>query len=143
MGKDASNLSDFWVEIEIDDKKFSIRDKCGGMPLEVTREYAFRFGRAEGMKRVSGSIGQFGVGLKRALFSFGRKYVVESSTEKDWFRLEVDLKKWMAEKESWDFNLVDNGQNHGEREIGTRIEVTDLVDDAANQFGLTHFRTRV
>lgn len=143
VAEDASDLSDFWVEIDFNDQSFSICDNCGGIPLEVAQEYAFRFGRAEGMERVAGSIGQFGVGMKRALFSFGRKYIVESATEKDWFRLEVDLKKWMAEKDSWDFNLVDYGQNNGVKVIGTRIEVTDLIDDSASQFEQSRFRTRV
>lgn len=143
VAEDASDLSKFWVEIDFNSKKFSIRDNCGGIPLDVAREYAFRFGRAEGMDRVAGSIGQFGVGMKRALFSFGRKYVIESATDKDWFRLKVDLEDWMAKKDSWDFDLVDYGQNDNKREIGTQIEVTDLVDDAANQFGQVHFRTRV
>ena len=143
VAPDPSDLSDFWVKIEFGSDKFSIRDNCGGIPLEVARDYAFRFGRAEGMERIPGSIGQFGVGMKRALFSFGRKYVVESVTDEDWFRLEVDLGKWMADKESWDFDLGHYGENDGSKETGTRIEVTDLIDDAASQFSLEHFRTRV
>lgn len=143
VATDPSDLSDFWAEIEFDHECFTIRDNCGGIPLKVARDYAFRFGRAEGMKRVPGSIGQFGVGMKRALFSFGRKYVVQSATKTDWFRLKVDLNEWMTKTEDWDFDLVSYGENNGEMEVGTRIEVTDLVDDAANQFGLEHFRTRV
>ncbi|MEJ8574152.1 ATP-binding protein [Microbaculum marinum] len=143
VAADATDLSEFWVEIEFDSEKFAIRDNCGGIPLQVARDYAFRFGRAEGMERIPGSIGQFGVGMKRALFSFGRKYVVESATVKDWFRLAVDLGKWMEDKDSWDFELAEYGENDGTLEIGTRIEVTDLIDDAASQFSLEHFRTRV
>jgi hypothetical protein len=142
VAADASTLTDFWVEVEFDRERFAIRDNCGGIPLEVARDYAFRFGRAEGMRRTPGSIGQFGVGMKRALFSFGRKYVVESATNEDWFRLVVDLSDWM-EKDTWDFDLEEYGENDGEKQIGTRIEVTDLIDDAASQFGLDHFRTRV
>ena len=138
-----SDLSGFEVDIKFDGTQFSIRDNCGGIPLDVARDYAFRFGRAEGMARIAGSIGQFGVGMKRALFSFGRRYVVESATDMDWFRLEVDLGAWMENKESWDFDLADYGANSGEKPVGTRIEVTELIDEAANQFVLDHFRTRV
>ena len=95
------------------------------------------------MERIPGSIGQFGVGMKRALFSFGKKYSVESATDKDWFRLNINLKTWMEDKDSWDFEIEDYGENTGQKEVGTRIEVTDLFDDAANQFGLEFFRTRV
>ena len=143
VAADANELSDYGVEIDFDASRFSIRDNCGGIPLDVAREYAFRFGRAEGMERVPGSIGQFGVGMKRALFSFGRKYVVESATPCDWFRLEVDLRDWLEEKNSWDFNLSAYGRNGGAKPIGTRIEITDLFDDASRQFGLDYFRTRV
>ena len=139
----SDDLSGFEVEIEFDSTKFSIRDNCGGIPLDVAREYAFRFGRAEGMERVSGSIGQFGVGMKRALFSFGRRYVVESATKADWFRLEVDLDQWMEDKDTWDFKLQAYGQNGGDRPVGTRIEVHDLFDEVATQFQLDLFRTRV
>jgi hypothetical protein len=45
--------------------------------------------------------------------------------------------------ESWDFDLAEYGGNDGEKAIGTRIEVTNLFDDAATQFSLEHFRTRV
>ena len=136
---DADELSAFAVDIDFDGNKFSIRDNCGGIPLDVAREYAFRFGRAEGMERVPGSIGQFGVGMKRALFSFGRRYVVESATKDDWFRLKVDLNDWLKEKESWDFSLSEYGRNEGNKPIGTWIEVTDLVDDASRQFELDYF----
>lgn len=140
---DTADLSGFSVEIDFNRERFVIADNCGGIPLHVARDYAFRFGRADGMMRTPGSIGQFGVGMKRALFSFGRKYVVESATEKDWFRLEVDLSKWMADRNSWDFDLVEYGANDSGRPVGTRIEVTDLVDDAASLFALDYFRTRL
>ena len=144
VAADASDLSGFRVEIEFDREKFEIRDNCGGIPLDVARDYAFRFGRADGMERVPGSIGQFGVGMKRALFSFGRKYVVESATDKDWFRLEIDLGEWIKNEDSWDFNLVDyDRSNDGTQNIGTRIAVTDLNDNVSDRFDLDHFRTRV
>lgn len=142
IAEDPSDLSAFQVDIDFDAEKFSIRDNCGGIPLDVARDYAFRFGRAEGMQKIAGSIGQFGVGMKRALFSFGRKYLIESATNDDWFRLEIDQEAWMKE-EGWDFDLTEYGRNGDGKPVGTRIEVTDLNPDAANQFALDHFRIRV
>ena len=81
--------------------------------------------------------------MKRALFSFGRKYVVESATAADWFRLEIDRDDWMKKKNDWDFELTEYGDNEGEKDVGTRIEVTELLEDAARQFDLEYFRTRV
>ncbi len=143
VAANASDLKSFWVRIEFDSEKFKIHDNCCGIPLNVARDYAFRFGQAEGMTQVPGSIGQFGVGMKRALFSFGWKFVVESTTSKDWFRLEIDLGKWMEEKDSWDFELVEYGNNDGSREIGTRIEVSNLIESVSIQFALGYFQTKV
>lgn len=138
----AEDLSDFWINIDFDESHFCIDDNCGGIPLEIARDYAFRFGRAVGAVPIAGSIGQFGVGMKRALFSFGRYYVIESITESHWFRLEVDLDEWIN-WESWDFVLKDYGPNTEGRRVGTRIEVTKLTPDAARQFSLSSFRVRV
>ncbi|NCC51827.1 MAG: hypothetical protein EOM20_11495 [Spartobacteria bacterium] len=65
------SLEGFEIEINFDANKFSIIDNCGGFNRETAREYAFRFGRPEGHKTGNNSIGQFGVGMKRALFKFG------------------------------------------------------------------------
>ena len=54
VAEDSEDLSTFWVEIGFDREKFLIHDNCGGIPLSVAVDYAFRFGRAEGMKNISG-----------------------------------------------------------------------------------------
>ena len=69
--------------------------------------------------------------------------MVESATEEDWFRLEINRDDWMKEENDWDFELTEYGDNDGERDVGTRIEVTGLLEDAAGHFDLEHFRTRV
>ena len=125
VAENPEELSTFQVDIEFDNTKFVIEDNCGGIPLNVAREYAFRFGRAEGMQPIPGSIGQFGVGMKRALFSFGKKYIVESATEENWFRLEIRLDDWMQDKSKWDFVLADYGEFNDGKPVGTRIVVTE------------------
>ena len=142
VAKNPDDLSDFQVSLEFDGTKFTIADNCGGIPLPVARNYAFRFGRDPSLEPVPGSIGQFGVGMKRSLFSFGRKYVITSATEDDWFRLDIDLADWM-QQDSWDFNLSAHGTNMGEYPVGTKIEVTNLFDHASRQFELESFRTLV
>src|SRR6266481_2016592 len=36
-----------WARIELSPKAFRISDNCGGIPVKVARDYAFRFGRDE------------------------------------------------------------------------------------------------
>ena len=69
-----------WIEITADKGKFEIKDNCGGISLETARFYAFRFGRPKGMEATPHSVGQFGVGMKRALFKLGSRFRVVSST---------------------------------------------------------------
>ena len=139
---DSEPLDGFEVQIDLDSEKFSICDNCGGIPLDIAINYAFRFGRPKGAKGVDGSIGQFGVGMKRALFSFGRKYIVESTTQEDWFRLEINLDEWLESKR-WEFDLTEYGDNGDNKKPGTRIEVTALTKDASERFDLEYFRTRL
>ena len=139
---DPNELSDFKVNIEFDSEKISISDNCGGIPFDVAVNYAFRFGRAKEMQPVPRSIGQFGVGMKRALFSFGRRYIVKSATKEKWFRLEIDLEDWLRE-DDWDFDLTEYGENDNNMEVGTRIEITNLTEEAARQFDQPAFRTRI
>src|SRR5215218_11170867 len=46
------------VEIELSSEAFSIRDNCGGMDLELARDYAFKFGRADDAIGPIGEVGQ-------------------------------------------------------------------------------------
>src|SRR5216683_8239292 len=69
-----------WARVEISPEEFRISDNCGGIPVDVARRYAFRFGRPPGTPCVKHSVGQFGVGMKRAIFKMGRKFRIESAT---------------------------------------------------------------
>ncbi|MDP1340655.1 ATP-binding protein, partial [Klebsiella variicola] len=68
----------FEIKIELSKDKFSIIDNCGGFDSASAAQYAFRFGRPQNFPRASHSIGQFGVGMKRALFKFGTEFKVRS-----------------------------------------------------------------
>jgi hypothetical protein len=77
QNNDYSNLN---IRIEFDNNKFRIADNCGGIDIKVAREYAFCFGKPEGADITLGSIGRFGVGMKRTLFKLGKKFKVISKT---------------------------------------------------------------
>src|SRR5256885_1211135 len=76
-----SNSNDFngrHVKIDITPQIFGILDNCGGFSKDLAKKYAFRFGRIPQTPRTPHSIGQFGVGMKRALFKFGKHFLVRS-----------------------------------------------------------------
>lgn len=80
-----------WVTITISPDLFSITDNCGGIPVEVARDYAFRFGRPKTAKDTPGSMGLFGVGMKRTFFKLGNRFEVRSKCEVEEFDLNVDV----------------------------------------------------
>jgi len=68
----AGDYKDLHINIEVNPQHFKITDNCGGISPEIAREYAFRFGRPKEAHNTPHSIGQFGVGMKRALFKMGK-----------------------------------------------------------------------
>ena len=66
--------------MDLSSDQFRIADNGGGIPVEVARDYAFRFGRLREAKGTPGSMGQIGVGMKRTFFRLGRYFSVRSTT---------------------------------------------------------------
>lgn len=137
--KSNENYSGLQVEITLTKDSFTISDNCGGFPLRVAKEYAFRFGRPKEAKFVQHSIGRFGVGMKRALFKMGRKFTVESLNKNDHFIVEVDVDKWLTSPDQWDFTYLENTSiPKKEKKLskidGTYITVTELYSSIASDF---------
>ncbi|MGM5483047.1 MAG: ATP-binding protein [Nanobdellota archaeon] len=82
------------VRINFTEREFVIEDNCGGIPRNIGQNYAFRFGRATKDNLIDFSIGQFGVGMKRALFKLGKKVYIETMTNSDHYKIEMDVNKW-------------------------------------------------
>lgn len=93
------NYEGLTVNISVGPSEFVISDNCGGIPLEIARKYAFKFGRAAGFKSTEHSVGQFGIGMKRALFKMGDHFEVISTEPTAKFRIEVDIPAWIANDE--------------------------------------------
>ena len=51
-------FDDLHVALQVGVDRFSIKDNCGGIPLDVARKYAFRFGRPREAEPIKHSIGQ-------------------------------------------------------------------------------------
>jgi len=140
-----------WVRAELDKDHFKIADNCGGIPFDIARHYAFRFGRSKDAPLTPGSVGQFGVGMKRTFFKLGRHFSVHSVTSSSRFNMDIDVAQWMALDESekadeWHFefqNIEDKLIDVPKNEVGTRLEVTQLYDTVGESFGLENFLTRL
>jgi len=128
------------IALEVGPDVFRISDNCGGIPLKIATEYAFRFGRPLAFTGIPASVGQFGVGMKRALFKLGRYFRIESQTEESHFVVIIDVEEWAKDDNpNWSFPLEaeENSPPSEGSPIGTRIEVEKLHPSVAEDFGLS------
>jgi hypothetical protein len=144
------NFSGLHIDVEFDKNHFMIMDNCGGIPVDVARNYAFRFGRPDGMPETKGSVGQFGVGMKRALFKMGDYFTVESTEPAAKFVVDVDVQKWKGEvndlgREKWEFEFktLETSLANKVENCGTIITVTSLHTAIAEEFSSTIFESRL
>lgn len=147
--KPNENYNGLEVKLTLSENSFQISDNCGGFPLSVAINYAFRFGRPEEpeAKFVKHSIGRFGVGMKRSLFKIGQHFVVESKCKDDHFLIEVNVNDWVK-KDAWTFNYIDKNEITKEKsnlngEDGTVITVSDLYESIKIDFKSTEFKSKL
>ena len=140
LKKGAGSLQGLWARLRISPEEFVIADNCGGISVDTARNYAFRFGRPLGAPAVKHSVGQFGVGMKRAIFKMGRKFLVESTTATSRFVVDVNVNDW-AHLPEWKFHFteLDEAATYNSDKLGTIISVTSLQSDVAEVFGLSTF----
>ena len=110
------------VRLAMDEERFEIVDNCGGFDVQTAQNYAFRFGRPAEAKPSNYSIGQFGVGMKRALFKFGRYFEVHSKTQNQKWSMKVDVDKW-ERQDDWifEFDEIIDDEKFPEGDCGTRL----------------------
>lgn len=124
-----------FVHILVQPGHFSIKDNCGGISRNTAANYAFRFGRHRNAKTVKGSVGQFGIGMKRALFKLGKNFTIASTTSKESFEVTINVEEWKRKENEWKFSFdTPKPQSHLPAAIGTRITVNNLQDDVAIEF---------
>ena len=142
--RENGDFSDLQVKISFSKDGFTIVDNCGGFSRDTAREYAFRFGRPKKFTSTKHSIGQFGVGMKRALFKMGKEFVVESKTLEDHWAVEVDVTEWEEKENDWTFPWAEPlASRLQEQGSGTFIEVKKLREGTASTFETSVFSNRV
>lgn len=137
-----ADLTGLQVRVELNRTLFEISDNCGGMSIDHAKNFAFRFGRVKEMAPTPSSVGQFGVGMKRALFRFGTKFEVSSKTQTESFVVDVDVNEWKNEETPWTFVFRETARdlNIPLDETGTTIKVTELHENVADAFGDQRYR---
>lgn len=126
--RDEQSWTGLEVVVSAKPEKFTISDNCGGMSVQVAREYAFRFGRPAEVESTQGEVGRFGVGMKRGLFKLGRHFHIKSTTAATQFEVTIDVDEW-AKSPLWQFAFDSAPTEDGEfssADQGTTIKVTKL-----------------
>jgi hypothetical protein len=149
----TDNYKGLFIKISLDRSKFEIEDNCGGIPFDIAQNYAFRFGKEDETKddikrHVDFSTGRFGIGMKRALFKMGKKFIIESIEEKYKFRIDIDVDEWMKQKtkegnDDWNFKFSDINKNEGKLKRSTKITVLDLYEGVSDSFSNSNFINRL
>ena len=132
-----SRYQGLWVRIEVGTDQFRIVDNCMGIPFDLAKNYAFRFGRPKDMPRTDHSVGQFGVGMKRSLFKLGRRFTIESRTTERAFVVKQDVEKWLEDPDRWQFkfdSIKEYVTSQPSDNSGTTISVTRLHDSVVADF---------
>ena len=139
--EEEPNFSDLSVTITMNNDRFEILDNCGGFDVDTAANYAFRFGRPSEARQTDYSIGQFGVGMKRALFKFGRYFEVHSTTRDQKWSMKVDVADW-EDRPNWffDFDELNYGLENPPAACGTRIVVERLRPEVAPRFSQPYFQ---
>lgn len=138
MAKDGAALGSFHVEIQASRDYFKIVDNSGGIPLELAITYAFRFGRPDDFPGSPETVGQFGVGMKRALFKLGQEFEVRSTTATSTFVLPVNVDEWAKDLDpAWRFafSVADASYHAKPDEVGTTLSVPRLHPSVSDDLG--------
>lgn len=142
--KGVGTFSGRRVDIEFSADRFRIYDNCGGFDSTIAATYAFRFGRPAGTPRTPHSIGQFGVGMKRALFKFGHHFSVRSATTSDEWTVDVDVSAWETQ-DSWFFpwSTFVSDEKISKETPGTEIIVSSLRAEVSARFSTRIFENSI
>ncbi len=134
-----TDLSKYWISIDVSDDQFSISDNCGGMSLDDAADYAFSFGRKSTQEHEDYSIGVYGIGMKRAVFKLGeeiriRSTFLDAEGKKTSFAVPIDVSAWLQgdDNEPWDFDIE---EDIVQDEKGLKIVIGKLTKSAARSFG--------
>lgn len=122
----------FLAKISFNESGFTISDNCGGIPWDL-HDYAFRMGRlADRPLDVSGTVGVYGIGMKRAIFKMGQDCRIWTQNQDDSYEVRVSP-EWIHDEEEWKIPVSSSKKKM--KSDGTEIAVTALYPGIAARFG--------
>lgn len=122
----------FKAEIEFGADSFSIHDNCGGIPWEL-HDYAFRMGPdPERPRQESGTVGVYGIGMKRAIFKMGKRCLISTRNGRDQYEVDI-TPKWIKDEDEWRIPVREAEIPTGYD--GTTVLVGELYPGIAKTFG--------
>lgn len=122
----------FNASIDFDRDHFKISDNCGGIPIELAQQYAFRMGRADaGRDQNIPTVGVYGIGMKRAIFKLGKCASIKSQTTAGGFDVKISP-AWLDADDDWELPLSEIPRSL--QAPGTEIVVTQLRDGIPRLF---------
>lgn len=122
----------YWANITFNKDNFEISDNCGGIPWDL-HDYAFRMGRdPERPDDTPGSVGVYGIGMKRAIFKMGKECLLMTQNEKDAYEVDID-EKWINDEKNWQIPV--KAAKRTSKEDGTHVIIGSLYSGIAARFG--------
>jgi len=132
-----------WIRVTINTNEFIIEDNCGGIDVDLAKNYAFRLGRDPALALVPKSLGVFGVGMKRAIFKMGRDIYIRSVTRTHSFQISIDVPRWLErdDPDEWYFpmEVEELSSEPPQDEQGTFIIISNLYETVKKQFESDRF----
>jgi hypothetical protein len=127
----AEPYAGYKADIAFKHDSFSLSDNCGGIPWSLT-DYAFRMGPDPKREDyVPGSIGVYGIGLKRAIFKMGRHCLISTQNAKDRYEVEI-APEWLDDETTWDIPV--QAAARAKKRDGTDILISDLHEGIKSRF---------
>ncbi len=134
-----NEFKNFSISIDVTPDQFSISDNCGGIPVSLAQNSAFRLGRKKSLSEGLHTVGHYGIGMKRAIFKIGRAISVHSRTKADRFSCDIDVETWSKTK-AWYFSLNTSAKV---ADVGTKILIKNLNSDVQEVISSEGFLRRL
>lgn len=135
---DKETYDGYYCRISINPSKFIIEDNCGGIPLHIAKQYAFKMGRDPNYHEDDDleTLGMYGIGMKRAIFKMGFKAEVISYHEENNYKVIIPEDWQITDKWYFDYDLlsaIDSKDTNNDK--GTTIIIENLHNNIKDKFG--------